>query len=115
MKQRLYHVDAVNDRTGLRERQTTYPMPHDEACRFVAKQSDGSKRHGVRFALVDPFPHEVDHACEPYTSYRLRSAYGWILVGAMNVDDAMRQAARSTDHPNRASLEVWNGERYIPA
>ena len=53
MKQRLYHVDAVNDRTGLRQRQTDYPMPHDEACRFVGKQSDGSKRAGVRFVLVE--------------------------------------------------------------
>jgi len=115
MKQRLYHVDAINDRTGFRQRQTAYPMPHDEACRFASKQSDGSKRAGVRFPLVQAAPCDTDHACEPYTSYRLRSPYGWILIGAMDADDAMRQAARSTRNPDRAALEVWNGSRYIPA
>lgn len=115
MKQRLYHVDAVNDRAGTRDRQTTYPLTHDAACTFVSKQSDGSKRAGVRFVLVAPFPHEVDHACEPWTSYRLASRYGWILIGAKDHDDAMHQAARSTHDPDRSKLEVWNGERYVPA
>lgn len=50
---RLYHVVAINDRTGRREQQTTYPMTHAECCTFKAKQSDGSKRHGVRFMLVE--------------------------------------------------------------
>lgn len=116
MKQRLYHVDAVNDRAGTRERQTTHPMPHDAACTFVSKQSDGSKRAGVRFVLVAPFPHEVDHAVEPLTSYRMASNYsGYILIGARDIEDAKRQALRSTDRPRYETLEVWRVDRYVPA
>lgn len=29
---RLYHVVAVNEKTGRRERVTAYPMPHAQAC-----------------------------------------------------------------------------------
>lgn len=46
-------------------------------------------------------------------SYRLRGPYGWIMIGAMDHAEAMREAARSTHAPRREALEMWNGEEYI--
>lgn len=48
------------------------------------------------------------------SSYRLRSPYGsYIMIGARDHDDAMREAARSTPNPDRAALEIWDGSRYV--
>jgi|GEM_PF-1869949 len=54
-------------------------------------------------------------AAKGLTSYRCRSPYGWIMIGARDHEDAMREAARSTDAPDRAGLQVWDGERYVDA
>ena len=35
----LFHVVAINERTGDRTRMTAYPEPHDVACRIKAKIS----------------------------------------------------------------------------
>jgi hypothetical protein len=43
-------------------------------------------------------------------SYRARSRYGWIMIGATDDDDAMREARRSTDAPT--NLQRWNGREY---
>ena len=48
-------------------------------------------------------------------SYRLRGPYGYIMIGARDHDDAMREAARSTRDPKRADLEIWDGDRYVKA
>lgn len=47
------------------------------------------------------------------TSYRLRGPYGWIMIGAKDHNDAMRQAARSTADPQRDALQLWNGTEYV--
>lgn len=60
-------------------------------------------------------PHEKPLAVKGLTSYRLKGRYGWIMIGAKNHEDAMNEAARSTDHPLRKNLEVWNGSRYVSA
>lgn len=49
------------------------------------------------------------------TSYRLRLPHGFVMIGARDHADAMREAARSVDSPNRADLEIWNGSTYVPA
>lgn len=40
--------------------------------------------------------------------------YGWIMIGAKNEADALREAARSTDDVVRERLEIWCGSRYLP-
>lgn len=60
-------------------------------------------------------PHERPLAVHPFTPYRLRGPYGWIMIGARDHADAMREAARSTRNPEPGNLEVWNGTRYVPA
>ena len=52
-------------------------------------------------------------AARGLTSYRLRGRYGYIMIGARDHEDAMREAARSTPNPDRAALEIWNGDRYV--
>lgn len=46
-------------------------------------------------------------------SYRFKGFWGWIMIGARDDADAMREAARSSVDPDPAFLEVWNGERYV--
>lgn len=47
-------------------------------------------------------------------SYRYRGRYGWIMIGALDREGALREAQRSTDDvvtPDR--LQAWNGREYV--
>ncbi len=58
---------------------------------------------------------EIPLASPGFTSYRCKSAYGWIMIGAMDHDDAMREARRSCATAKREDLQIWNGVQYVPA
>ena len=48
------------------------------------------------------------------TSYRYRGRWGFVMIGARDDDDALREAARSIEgEPSRDNLEVWIGDRYV--
>jgi hypothetical protein len=48
-------------------------------------------------------------------SFRYRGRYGWIMIGAHDVLDALREAARSTGgNVTLQSLQEWDGEQYAP-
>ncbi|MGN8188697.1 hypothetical protein ACTJLD_22175 [Burkholderia sp. 22088] len=53
-------------------------------------------------------------AAEGFKSYRCKGRFGWIMIGASDVEDAMREARRSCPEAKVADLEEWNGERYVP-
>lgn len=54
-------------------------------------------------------------ADKPYTSYRYRGRYGWIMIGAMDDDEALREAQRSTDEPvTKENLQKWSDYAYFP-
>lgn len=73
-----------------------------------------SKDCGVLGGLARNLPMEDRPlAARGLTSYRLRGRYGYIMIGARDHEDAMREAARSTPNPDRAALEIWNGDRYV--
>ena len=59
--------------------------------------------------------HDRPMAAHGLTSYRLRGRYGWIMIGATNHADAMREAARSTQEPKPENLQVWGGTQYVNA
>lgn len=46
------------------------------------------------------------------TSYRYRGRYGWIMIGAKDDRDAMREAARSTSPVAYEFLDRWYGTEY---
>ena len=52
-------------------------------------------------------------AASPLISYRYRGQYGWIMIGAHDDEDAIREAQRSV-YPGVAvdgdKLEVWSSE-----
>ena len=56
--------------------------------------------------------HNKPLAAPGLTSYRCKSRYGWIMIGAKDTDDAMREALRSWQGAKRADLQVWNGSEY---
>jgi hypothetical protein len=58
--------------------------------------------------------HDRPCAAPGLISYRARSRYGWIMIGALNDADAMNEARRSTPAPT--DLQVWDGAscRYVP-
>ena len=55
------------------------------------------------------------YAAHGFTSYRCKSRYGWIMIGALDHLDAMREALRSDPTAQREDLQVWNGAIYVPA
>lgn len=59
--------------------------------------------------------HDKPLAAPGLTSYRCRSRWGWIMIGATDHDDAMREARRSSSDVQREHLEVWDGTRYVAA
>jgi hypothetical protein len=61
----------------------------------------------------------IDHwnrpcAAQGLTSYRYDNGrYGWIMIGAVNDADALREAGRSSSAPiDPAKLQRWNGKTY---
>lgn len=49
------------------------------------------------------------------TSYRYQGRYGWIMIGARDNADALREAARSTDDKIVIEkLQRWTGQSYQP-
>lgn len=57
--------------------------------------------------------HNKPCAAHGLTSYRYRGRYGWIMIGARDNADALREAARSTsDAIVPANLQRWNGNAY---
>lgn len=49
-------------------------------------------------------------------SYRAKSPYGgYVMIGARDHADALREAQRSNPAISADALEVWNGARYVPA
>lgn len=60
--------------------------------------------------------HDKPLAIGSLTSYRYKGRYGWIMIGARDNDDALREAARSTNDPiDPTMLEVWKGDEYTNA
>jgi hypothetical protein len=48
-------------------------------------------------------------------SYRYRTAYGWVMIGATDDADALREAQRSTPAQVSADrLQRWTGTEYQP-
>ena len=63
-------------------------------------------------------------ACKPLISYRYQKPYGelftgkpsFVMIGAKNHLDAMREAGRSLSGELDASrLQVWDGAKYVSA
>jgi hypothetical protein len=50
-------------------------------------------------------------------SYRCKSQYGWIMIGARDDDDAYSEALRSSSVARREDFEVWDSkaECYVAA
>lgn len=46
-------------------------------------------------------------------SFRYRGRYGWIMIGAYDALDALREAARSTDNVTLERLQEWDGDKYV--
>jgi hypothetical protein len=46
-------------------------------------------------------------------SYRYKGRYGWIMIGALDHADALKEAQRSTrDTVTPDRLQFWDGEQY---
>lgn len=57
--------------------------------------------------------HNKPCAAHGLTSYRYRGRYGWIMIGARNDADALREATRSSSITiDPSNLQRWNGAAY---
>lgn len=50
--------------------------------------------------------HDKPLAAKGLVSYRARSPYGYIMIGARSHGEAWREALRSSDKPS--DLQIWN-------
>lgn len=51
------------------------------------------------------------------TSFRYKGRYGFVMIGATNTEDALREARRSVTGPATVNnLDIWDAEaaRYLP-
>ncbi len=49
------------------------------------------------------------------TSYRYAGPYGWIMIGAKDNENALNEAARSTEGQVKIEyLQIWDGNDYVP-
>ena len=60
--------------------------------------------------------HDKPCAADGLLSYRYRGPYGWIMIGAKDCADALREAGRSTATVTPWNLQQWDerAQRYIP-
>lgn len=73
-----------------------------------------NRDHGHPVIIRNPPLCDRPMAAAPLTSYRYPGGYGWIMIGAMNNADAMKQAARSTSGAiDSGKLERWDGAKYV--
>ena len=64
-------------------------------------------------------PNHVTRPCAAagLTSFRYKGRYGFIMIGATNTEDALREARRSVTGPATVNnLDIWDAEtaRYLP-
>lgn len=62
--------------------------------------------------------HNKPMAIQGLKSYRYKGRYGYIMIGATDSQDALREASRSTDSEITIdNLEAWDYSKYmyIPA
>jgi hypothetical protein len=86
----------------------------EAAKRVIAKERRKKPRQG-KSAHATAL-HDRPMAARGLTSYRIPDRYGgYVMIGAKDHKDAMREARRSTPKPKREELEVWNGEKYVKA
>lgn len=52
-------------------------------------------------------------AREGLISYRCMGRFGYVMIGAIDHEDALREALRSTPSPRMEDLEIWNGYKYV--
>lgn len=51
----------------------------------------------------------------PLKSFRYASQYGWVMIGAHDVNGALREAERSIHGAaDPAKLQVWRDHEYVP-
>lgn len=59
--------------------------------------------------------HDKTLATAGLNSYRYQGPYGWIMIGAEDDEQALREAQRSTSAKVTADkLQMWSGSSYLP-
>jgi hypothetical protein len=89
---------------------TTYT---DLAEGFTIRYVTPEEQFAVIAESLPPEQHDKPMAAPGLISYRCRGRWGWIMIGATDNDDAMREALRSSDAARIENLEVWDGTRYV--
>jgi hypothetical protein len=85
---------------------------------YLVELKDNPKGYTpLRFAKKEiMFDHFYNKPCasEGLDSYRYKGNYGFVMIGATSIDDALNEAKRSIGTtPKIEFLEKWNGTQYV--
>lgn len=89
----------------------------DDDGKFVELDGSGQRLQQVPYLYVEQSFTDKPCAVSGLVSYRYRGRFGYIMIGATDEEDALREARRSTELAvSREYLEVWDTEatRYKP-
>jgi len=100
---------------------TRTPTPAQLAARarFAEMARNGSLNRKRQIAAkkraTNPSTVHKPVASKGFISYRYKGPYGYIMIGATDDDDALKEARRSSSKPvTIENLEIWNGKKYVP-
>lgn len=93
-------------------------MTREELAKNIARRPSLWQRFEHWLPLLPSVPpaiHDRPLAAEGLLSYRCKGRYGWIMIGAKDHDDAMREARRSSNDVTESGLQIWDGSQYVHA
>jgi metal-responsive CopG/Arc/MetJ family transcriptional regulator len=100
---------------------TKPPSPAQLAARarFAEMARSGSLNRKRQIAAkkraANPSTVHKPVASKGFISYRYKGPYGYIMIGATDDDDALKEARRSSSKPvTIENLEIWDGKKYVP-
>ena len=112
-------IKSSRQKIGRKEAKLIHALLKGRTGRKVggsANYEGGTRPDGGRIAKASG-GHTSDKplAAKGLISYRAKNgAYGHVMIGAKNHDDALRQAKRSNNGLEAKDLEIWNGKKYEP-
>lgn len=92
-------------------------LARKSATKSSLRSQTVSSLRGTHFKSAPVIPiTDKPMAAKGLTSYRYKGKFGWIMIGAKDLTDALNEANRSLEKKDAIvdNLQVWDGKQYKP-